>query len=138
MPIVYVTRLLHFNAAHRLHSAQLDADTNRKVYGSCNNPNYHGHNYELKVTVKGEPDPVTGMVIDLKELKDIVNEHVIDRLDHMNLNVDVDFMQGIVPTAENIVVAIWNQLEAKLPGGELYELTLYETPRNMVIYRGEK
>ncbi|MBD3373918.1 6-carboxytetrahydropterin synthase [candidate division KSB1 bacterium] len=138
MPTVYVTRRLHFNAAHRLHSDRLDADKNEQIYGSCNNPNYHGHNYELKVTIKGEPDPVTGMVIDLKVLKDIVNQHVIDRLDHKNLNVDVDFMKGIVPTAENIVVAIWNQLEKKFPNGALYELVLYETPRNMVVYRGEK
>jgi 6-pyruvoyltetrahydropterin/6-carboxytetrahydropterin synthase len=137
MPTVYVTRRLHFSAAHRLHSDHLDADKNKKVYGLCNNPNAHGHNYELKVTIKGEPDPVTGMVIDLKELKDIVNQHVIARLDHMNLNVDVDFLQGTVPTAENIVVAIWNQLEEKFPNGELYELALYETPRNSAVYRGE-
>lgn len=137
MATVYVTRRMHFNAAHRLHTDVLTAQENENVYGVCNNPMGHGHNYELEITVKGEPDPVTGMVIDLKDLKDIVQQEIIDRVDHKHLNYDVDFMRGVVPTAENIVVAFWHQLKDKIPQGELYELTLYETPRNMAIYRGE-
>ncbi len=137
MPLVYVTRHLHFNAAHRLHSALLSAEENADTYGACNNPLGHGHNYELEVTVAGEPDPVTGMVIDLKILKEIVEREVIDKVDHKHLNFDVDFMQGIVPTAENIVIAFWALLTDKLPGCRLYELKLYETPRNMAAYRGE-
>jgi len=137
MAQVYVTRHLHFNAAHRLHSEQLTDKENEKIYGVCNNPNWHGHNYDLEVTVVGEPDPVTGMVIDLKELKDIVEKEIIRKVDHKNLNLDVYFMQGIVPTAENIVVAFWKQLENKFTNCRLYELKLYETPRNIAIYRGE-
>jgi len=135
MARVYVTRHLHFNAAHRLHAQELSDDENKAVYGACNNPHYHGHNYELKVTVAGEPDPVTGMVIDLKDLKDIVNREIIDKVDHKNLNLDVDFMQGIVPTAENIVIAFWKILHAQF-GSLLYELELWETPRNIVRYKG--
>ncbi|MBN1480481.1 6-carboxytetrahydropterin synthase [candidate division KSB1 bacterium] len=135
--MVYVTRHMHFNAAHRLHSDVLSDPENEQLYGVCNNPMGHGHNYELEITIKGEPDPVTGMVIDLKELKDIVQQVIIDRVDHKHLNFDVDFMRGIVPTAENIVVAFWQQLKDKIPQGELYELKLYETPRNMATFRGE-
>lgn len=137
MPLVYVTRRLHFSAAHRLHSDLLSDDENRRVYGLCNNPLGHGHNYEVEVTVCGEPDPVTGMVIDLKDLKEVMEREVIDKLDHKHLNFDVDFMRGIVPTAENIAVAIWRQAADKLPSGKLYEIKLYETPRNVAIYRGE-
>lgn len=137
MPKICVTRRLHFNAAHRLHTDRLDATKNAEVYGVCNNPMGHGHNYELEVTVMGEPDPVTGMVIDLKTLKEIVTREVIDKVDHKHLNYDVDFMSGIVPTAENIVIVFWNLLKDKIPNGELYELKLYETPRNLVVYRGE-
>jgi 6-pyruvoyltetrahydropterin/6-carboxytetrahydropterin synthase len=138
MPLVYVTRHLHFNAAHRLHSDLLTAEENAATYGACNNPLGHGHNYELEVTIAGEPDPVTGMAIDLKELKEIVEREVISKVDHKHLNFDVNFMQGIVPTAENIVIAFWKLLEDKFTGCRLYELTLYETPRNLVVYRGEQ
>ncbi len=137
MATVYVTRRMHFNAAHRLHTDVLTEEENKKTYGLCNNPMGHGHNYELEITIKGEPDPVTGMVIDLKDLKDIVERELIDRVDHKHLNFDVDFMSGIVPTAENIVMAFWYQLVDKIPDGELYELKLYETPRNIAIFRGE-
>ena len=137
MALVYLTRRMHFSASHRLHSDVLSDQENEKVYGLCNNPLGHGHNYELEITVKGEPDPVTGMVIDLKNLKDIVQREIIDKVDHKHLNFDVDFMQGIVPTAENIIIAFWQQLKDKLPNGELHELTLYETPRNIVSYKGE-
>lgn len=137
MPLVYVTRQLHFNAAHRLHSDLLSDEENENTYGACNNPLGHGHNYDLEVTVVGEPDPVTGMVIDLKELKAIVERVVISKVDHKHLNHDVDFMQGIVPTAENIVIAFWRLLRDCFTGCRLYELKLYKTPRNMVVYRGE-
>ncbi len=137
MPLVYITRRMHFSAAHRLHSDQLSEQENEQLYGMCNNPLGHGHNYELEVTVKGEPDPATGMVVDLTELKEIVQREIIDKVDHKHLNHDVDFMHGIVPTAENIVIAFWRQLKDKLPNGELHELTLYETPRNVAVYRGE-
>ena len=137
MALVYVTRRVHFSASHRLHNDVFDAESNKKIYGLCNNPAGHGHNYELEVTVCGEPDPKTGMVIDLKELKDIINRYIIDHVDHKHLNQDVDFMRDKVPTAENIVVAFWYQLRDKLPSGTLHELTLYETPRNIAVYRGE-
>jgi len=137
MPLVYVTRRLHFSAAHRLHSDQLSAQENEQVYGLCNNPLGHGHNYELEVTVQGIPDPVNGMVVDLKELKKVIESEIIDLVDHKHLNYEVEFMRGIVPTAENIAVAFWNQLKDKLPSGRLYEIKLYETPRNIAVYRGE-
>ncbi len=137
MPLVYVTRKVHFNAAHRLHTNNLSEQENENLYGQCNNLYGHGHNYELEVTVRGEPDPVTGMVIDLKELKDILQERVVKVMDHKHLNHDVEIMRGIVPTAENIAIVIWQQLADHIPIGTLYEVKLYETPRNMVIYRGE-
>jgi len=136
MPLVYVTRRMHFSAAHRLHSDELDAEANRQLYGLCNNPLGHGHNYELEVTVCGEPDPATGMVIDLKVLKEIVQRHVIDLVDHRHLNHEVGFMAGRIPTAENIAVAIWEILVRQLPV-RLYEVKLYETERNLAVYRGE-
>jgi len=137
MSLVYLTRRMHFSASHRLHSDQLSDEDNEKVYGLCNNPLGHGHNYELEVIIKGESDPVTGMVIDLKDLKSIVQKEIIDKVDHKHFNHDVGFMQGIVPTAENIVIAFWRRLQDKLPSGELHELKLYETPRNIASYKGE-
>ncbi len=136
MPVVYVTRRMHFSAAHRLHSDELDAEANRQLYGLCNNPLGHGHNYELEVTVCGEPDPATGMVIDLKVLKEIIQRHVIDLVDHKHLNHEVGFMAGRIPTAENIAVAIWEILVRQLPV-RLHEVKLYETERNLAVYRGE-
>ncbi|MDX1547879.1 MAG: 6-carboxytetrahydropterin synthase [Rhodothermales bacterium] len=137
MPTVYVTRKLHFNAAHRLHNPAKPEDWNRETFGLCNSPNWHGHNYVLEVTVAGEPDPDTGYVIDLGVLKRIVTERILDRVDHKNLNLDVDFMQGILPSTENFIVAIWNELAGALPAGRLYRLRLYETERNFAEYRGE-
>ncbi|MDZ7316432.1 MAG: 6-carboxytetrahydropterin synthase [candidate division KSB1 bacterium] len=137
MPIVYVTRKIHFSAAHRLHSDKLSEDENRRIYGLCNNPLGHGHNYEVEVTVCGEPDPITGMVIDLKELKEILERRVAAPMDHKHLNEEVDFLAGVVPTAENIAVAIWHQIEGELPKGKLYEVKVYETERNIAVYRGE-
>lgn len=137
MAVVYVTRRVHFSASHRLNAESLSEKENLEIYGLCNNPRGHGHNYNLEVTIKGEPDPVTGMVIDLKELKDILQREIIEKVDHKHLNEDVDFFQGIVPTAENIAVLFWQLLEGKIPQGELYEIKLYETERNIAIYRGE-
>lgn len=136
MPLVYVTRRMHFSAGHRLHAESLDEETNRGIYGACNNPLGHGHNYDLEVTVRGEPDPVTGMVMDIKALKDLIQKEVIDPMDHKFLNMEVPFLAHQVPTAENIVVAIWRVLQGKLPGVELYRIKLYETERNIVEYYG--
>lgn len=137
MPKVYVTRRLHFSSAHRLHSQHLNDQENHKVYGLCNNPRGHGHNYEIEVTVAGEPDPKTGMLIDLKELKDIVNRTIVDKVDHKHLNHDVEFLKDVIPTAENMAVVFWNELKEKLENCELAEIKLYETPRNIAIYKGE-
>lgn len=137
MPTVYVTRRVHFNAAHRLHNARRDDDWNRSTFGPCNNPNWHGHNYVLEVTVAGEPDPETGYVIDLGTLRSIVEERIVRHVDHANLNLDVDFLTGILPSSENLVVAFWNRLEGCLPAGHLHSLKLYETERNFAEYRGE-
>lgn len=137
MPRVYVTRKVHFNAAHRLHNPAKSDTWNQEVYGKCNNPNWHGHNYVLEVTVAGEPDPETGYVIDLGELKHILQERVVDKCDHKNLNLEVDFMAGRLPSTENFVVAIWEQLVDVLPAGKLHNVRLYETERNVAEYRGE-
>jgi 6-pyruvoyltetrahydropterin/6-carboxytetrahydropterin synthase len=135
MPIVTVTRRVHFNAAHRLHSPALSDAENRAVFGPCNNPNYHGHNYELEVSVEGEVDPTTGYVVDLGVVKRIAQETVVAALDHRNLNLDVPEFRDLNPTAENIAVVIWRKLEGKLPG-RLARIVLWETPRNWVEYRG--
>lgn len=137
MPTVYVTRTVHFNAAHRLHNPAKSDEWNRAAFGKCNSPNWHGHNYRLEVTVAGEPDPDTGYVIDLSQLKRIVHERVVDRLDHKNLNLEVDFLQGVLPSTENLVVAIWEQLEGALPSGRLHRVRLYETENNAAEYYGE-
>lgn len=132
-----VTARLTFSAAHRLHNPNRDADWNRRTYGKCDNPRGHGHNYALEVSVRGRIDPETGMVIDLKRLKDIMRERVIDRVDHTNLNEDVDFLAGVIPTAENLARSFWQQLAGAITNGELYEVVLEETERNSVRYRGE-
>ncbi len=137
MPTVYVTRKVHFNAAHRLHNPAKSDAWNRETFGKCNNPNWHGHNYVLEVTVAGEPDPDTGYVIDLGVLKGLVEEKILDKVDHKNLNLEVDFLEGVLPSTENFVVAIWNELKEALPSGRLHALRLYETERNMAEYRGE-
>ena len=137
MPTVYVTRKAHFNAAHRLHNPAKSDDWNQETFGKCNNPNWHGHNYTLEVTVAGTPDAETGYVVDLAELKRIINEKVVDKVDHANLNLDVSFLQGIMPSTENFVVAIWHELADALPSGRLHRVRLYETERNMAEYLGE-
>ncbi len=135
MPTVTVTRRVHFNAAHRLHNAALTDEENRATFGPCNNPNFHGHNYELDISVKGEIDPITGYVADLSEVKRVAEATVVAALDHRNLNMDVPAFRDVNPTAENIVVVIWEMLDGKLPG-KLVRLVLWETPRNSVEYRG--
>ena len=138
MAKVRVTRRLHFAAAHRLGRADWDAARNTAVFGQCSNPNWHGHNYELDVTVEGEIDPETGFVLDLKRLRELVEAEVIGDVDHANLNLDVAWLSGLNPTTENLVVAIWGRLNPLLPGGtRLVRLQLWETPRNYVEYMGE-
>ena len=136
MPIVTVTRRLRFNAAHRLHNPALSDEENKALFGKCNNPNWHGHNYVLEVAVEGPIDERTGYVIDLGRLKSIVQHEVIDPVDHRNLNVDVEFMRGVNPTAENIVVACWRVLERHVAPGRLRRLRLWETENNYVEYEG--
>jgi len=135
MPNVTVTRRVHFNAAHRLHNPALSDAENQRLFGLCNSPNYHGHNYELDVSVDGAIDPRSGYVADLGEVKRIVEELVLSRLDHKNLNLDVPEFSDLNPTTENIVVVIWEMLEGRLPG-TLKRLVLWETPRNYVTYDG--
>ena len=138
MPRVKVTRRVHFCAAHRLGREDWSAEENRRVFGDCSNPNWHGHNYELDVTVAGEIAERTGFVYDLKELRDAVERFVIADIDHRNLNLDVAWLHGTNPTTENLVVAIWQRLTGALPAGvELVRLVLWETPRNYVEYAGE-
>ena len=137
MPRVCVTRRVHFSAAHRLHRPKWSEDRNREVFGDCSNPNWHGHNYNLDVTVEGDLDRETGYVLDLKKLKKVVYESVIQDVDHQNLNLDVAWMEQRNPTAENVVVAIWDRIHPRLPEGiDLKRLVLWETPRNGVEYEG--
>lgn len=131
---VAVYRKEHFNAAHRLNNPDWDEATNARVFGKCNNPHYHGHNYELIVKLTGEPDPATGYVYDLKLLSDLVKETIIDRFDHRNLNEDTVEFKNLNPTAENIVVVIYNLLRPKIDTKYDLQVRLYETPRNFVEY----
>ena len=137
MPQVTVTRRLQFNAAHRVHNPDLPDAENVRLFGKCNNPNWHGHNYTLDVSVRGEIDARTGYVLDLGVLKQIVEERAVNKIDHKNLNLDVDFMHGIIPTSENIIVAIWKQLAPAITPATLVRLVLWETPNNYVEYSGE-
>jgi len=133
---VKVSRKAHFNAAHRLYRKDWDDKTNNEVFGVCNNPNFHGHNYELIVSVTGAIDKETGFVIDMKVLKTLIKENVEDALDHKNLNIDVDEFKDLNPTAENIAVVIWNKLRPHITATNELEVVLYETPRNFVTYKG--
>jgi 6-pyruvoyltetrahydropterin/6-carboxytetrahydropterin synthase len=137
MPITYVTRRVHFNAAHRLHNPDQSDEWNRKTFGKCNLPNWHGHNYILEITVAGHPNPETGYVIDLGDLKKIVGERILDICDHRNLNLDVPFLKGILPSTENLAIAFWRQLEGHIPSGALHAVKVFETERNIAEYRGE-
>ncbi|HKP16174.1 MAG TPA: 6-carboxytetrahydropterin synthase [Gemmatimonadaceae bacterium] len=137
MPLVTVTRRLHFNAAHRVHNPALSDEENTRLFGKCNNPNWHGHNYILDVSVRGPVDDRTGYVLDLSALKKIVEERAVNLIDHKNFNLDVPFMRDVIPTSENIIVGIWRQLEPVIRPGELVKLVLWETPNNYVEYTGE-
>lgn len=133
---VTVHRKAHFNAAHRLYNPQWDLEKNRAVFGKCANDNYHGHNYDLIVSVKGPIDPDTGYVMDMKILKDVVREEVEEPFDHKNLNLDTPEFKDLNPTAENIAVVIWNKLRSRIDAKYELKITLYETQRNFVEYDG--
>ena len=135
--MVYVTRKAQFCAAHRLYNPDWSDEKNATVFGKCNNPNGHGHNYDIEVTVGGKPPDETGMVIDLKKLADIIEREIIERVDHKHMNLDVDFMYGCIPTAENMAIAFWKILEPKIREGRLVSIKLYESGNNFVEYRGE-
>ena len=137
MPTVSVTRLLRFNAAHRVHNPALSDAENAELFGKCNNPHWHGHNYTLEVSVRGPIDARSGYVIDLAKLKHLVERTVVDHVDHRNVNVEVEFMRGVNPTTENLVVAMWRQIAPALPDGvRLVRLKLGETENNYVEYDG--
>jgi len=138
--LIYVTRKSHFNAAHRLHNPVMSDDWNRRTYGKCNYPNWHGHNYVIEVTVSGDPDPETGYLIDLGTLQDLIETYVIEPCDHRNLNLDVPFLNGIIPTSENLVKVFYDQLKVPVEaacaaGGKLISVKLFETERNIAEYR---
>lgn len=138
--MIYVSRLEHFNAAHKLFNPNWSMAKNKEIFGPCANTNWHGHNYELIVTVKGQPDPDTGFVIDLKQLSTLIREHIISKVDHKNLNLDVAFMENKLASTENLIVEFWNILQPKIAAiskAQLHSLKLYETPRNYVEYFGE-
>lgn len=135
-PQVIVTRRMHFNAAHRLHDPRLGDAENTRVFGPCANPNFHGHNYNLDVSVIGGVDPDTGFVLDIQTLKDLIETHVLSKLDHKNLNLDVPEFRNLNPTAENVVLVCWRLLEPVIPRGRLHRLVLWETERNLVEYAG--
>ena len=137
--MVFVTRKAHFNAAHRLHNPDKSDEWNKEVFGKCNHENWHGHNYELFVTVAGTPSPETGYVIDLSKLKSIINSRIVEKCDHKNLNLDVDFLDGLLPSTENLVKAFFEELEEPIDqatsgNGFLYEVELKETERNSAKY----
>ncbi len=138
--MIYITRREHFNAAHKLYNAKWTEEQNNEIFGKCANPNWHGHNYNLFVTVKGEVNPDTGYSVNLKELSTIIRIYITDKLDHKNLNLDVDFMSGMQPSTENVAIAIWNQLlpHVNALNCQLHCIKLYETENNYVEYFGGK
>lgn len=135
---VTISRKAHFNAAHRLYRPDWSDEKNQSIFGKCNNPNFHGHNYDLTVSVTGAIDPETGYVMDVKILSDLIKEEVENPFDHKNLNLDVEEFKNLNPTAENIAVVIWDKLRAKINPMNDIEVILYETPRNFVSYKGDK
>lgn len=137
MAEVIITRVEEFSASHRLHNPALTDEENARIYGYCNNPAGHGHNYRLEISVAGEADPATGYLIDLKILRDIIRDRIIRDVDHKHLNCDVEWLAGVIPSVENLVVEFWERLEGHLPAGRLHRIKLYETERNFVEYRGE-
>jgi 6-pyruvoyltetrahydropterin/6-carboxytetrahydropterin synthase len=135
--MIYVTRRVTFSASHRLFNPRLSEKENEELFDKCANRNGHGHNYVMEVTVVGEPKERTGYVVDLKRLKEILKLEIVEKVDHKHLNEDVDFMKGIIPTAENLARVFWNILQPKIPDGRLYSIRLHETENNVVEYRGE-
>jgi len=134
--VVSITRQVHFNSAHRLQNPSKSQKWNEEHYGLCTNPHWHGHNYVLEVTVRGRPDPETGYIMDLGDLKQIINRAVVDKCDHRNLNEEVDFLRGVNPSTENLVIAFWNEIEPHIRAGRLHCVRLFETPRNFAEYHG--
>ena len=134
--IVTITRQVHFNSAHRLWNSSKSQQWNEAQFGLCTNPHWHGHNYVLEVSLRGQADADTGCIMDLKVLKQILNETVVDKCDHRNLNDEVDFLRGIIPSTENLVIAFWNEISTRIPAGLLHSVKLYETPRNFAEYNG--
>ena len=135
--MIYLTRVEHFNAAHKLFNPQWSKEQNLEVFGKCANDNWHGHNFDLYVTIKGEPDPGTGFLMDVKKLSKLIKDQVIEKVDHKNLNMDVDFLQGKMCSTENLAIGIWNELQPHLPANvQLHCVKLYETPRIYVEYFG--
>jgi 6-pyruvoyltetrahydropterin/6-carboxytetrahydropterin synthase len=136
--MIYLTRRERFNAAHRMFRPEWDDEKNATIFGKCSNPNWHGHNYTLFVTVKGELNPETGYVVNLKTLSKIINETIIEKLDHKNINIEVDFMKGKIASSENLAIAIWEQLEpaVKMLGIELHSIRIEETENNIIEYFG--
>lgn len=135
--MLYVTRMVKFSAAHRLYNPEWNDEQNEKIFDKCNNYNGHGHNYVLEVTVKGNPNPETGYVIDLKKLKTILIDEILSKVDHKHLNLDVDFLKGIIPTVENLAITFWKILEPKIKDGKLHKIRLYESDTSSVEYFGE-
>jgi len=135
--MIYLTRKEHFCASHVLSNPKFSEKENFKIYGKCANPNGHGHNYEIEVTVVGEPNKNTGMILDLKKLSEIIEKEIIEKVDHKHLNIDVDFLKGILPTAENLAMVFWKILKPKIKSGKLYSIKVYETPNNYAEYRGK-
>ena len=134
--MVYITRRETFSAAHRLFNPIFSNEENEKNFGKCSNPNWHGHNYVLEVVIAGEPNPETGFVLNIADLKEIIKHNVLSQVDHKNLNTETDFMSGIIPSTENLTIAIWKVLVDKIPNGKLYAVKLSETENNFFEYRG--
>lgn len=135
--VAYITRVQSFSACHRLHSPALSEEENKKVFGKCNNPNGHGHNYKAEVTLRGKIDAATGMVMNLTDLKRCIEDVIMAPLDHKNLDKDVPYFTNVVSTTENLAVYIWDHMVEQLPEGLLYEVKIHETDKNIVVYRGE-
>ncbi|XP_060794908.1 6-pyruvoyl tetrahydrobiopterin synthase [Neoarius graeffei] len=133
----YITRVQSFSASHRLHSKSLSDEENKRIFGKCNNPNGHGHNYRVEVTVRGKIDPNTGMVMNLTDLKQYIEEGIMKPLDHKNLDLDVPYFANTISTTENLAVCIWDNMIKLLPSNLLYEIKVHETDNNIVVYRGE-
>ena len=136
--MVYITRREHFSAAHRLFLPEYSEEENFRVFGKCSNPNWHGHNYILYVTVKGETDPRTGLIIHLRHVSKLINDKILEKVDHKNLNLEVDFLKGKVPTSENVVIGIWNELAGSIKelGGTLHCVRLEQSENNIIEYYG--